>query len=81
LYEHTQRSPIVIPVVNVVSAGKQGESKNGGAKPQNQGQNQPQGPGQKPAPTPPTPEQEAELMQKRFQEMRAKLLGHDSLTE
>jgi ribonuclease J len=77
LYEHTQRSPIVIPVVNVVSPGKQGESKGG----RQQGQGQPGNQGQKSAPTPPTPEQEAELMQKRFQEMRAKLLGHDSLTE
>lgn len=78
LYEHTQRSPIVIPVVNVVSPGKQGESKNGGKQ---QGQGQANSQGQKPAPAPPTPEQEAEMMQKRFQEMRAKLLGHDSLTE
>jgi len=75
LYEHTQRSPIVIPVVNVVSAAKQGESKNGNGKQQGKV------PGQKPAPAPLTPEQEAEQMQKRFQEMRAKLLGHDSLTE
>ena len=75
LYEHTQRSPIVIPVVNVVSSGKQGESKNGNGKNAKPGQ------AEKSAPAPLTPEQEAEAMQKRFQEMRAKLLGHDALTE
>ena len=80
LYEHTNRSPIVIPVVNVVSAGKQGESKNG-PKPGQPNQNAQPGQPQAPASTPPTPEEEAEMMQKRFQEMRAKLLGHDSLTE
>lgn len=88
LYEHTQRSPIVIPVVNVISAGKQGESKNNGGNPKGEGNpnaaqtgRPEQARDQKPAPAPLTPEQEAEEMQKRFQEMRQKLLGHDSLTE
>lgn len=94
LYEHTNRSPIVIPVVNVISAGKQGEKNGNGAsggqaagKQQGRGgqgrpqDHQDQERAEKPAPAQLTPEQEAEEMQKRFQEMRAKLLGHDSLTE
>lgn len=85
LYEHTNRSPIVIPVVNVVSGGKQGD-KNGsngsdGRQQSQQEQGRSQTQSQKPEPAPLTPEQEAEEMQKRFQEMRQKLLGHDSLTE
>jgi ribonuclease J len=57
LFEHTQRSPIVIPVVNVV--GGKGEVKtatNGRTK---------------------TSEELAEEQQKRFQQMRARLLTQD----
>lgn len=57
LFEHTQRSPIVIPVVNVV--GGKGEVKtvaNGHTK---------------------TSEELAEEQQKRFQQMRARLLTQD----
>jgi len=65
LFEHTQRSPIVIPVVNVINAGtKPGDKKSGG-------QNQ-----KSPEPAK-TPEQVAADQQKRFQEMRARLLTQD----
>lgn len=61
LYDKTGRSPIVIPVVNVIGAksnGKQSQNgKNGNAK---------------------SPEQQAEDMQKRFANMRAKLLNQDA---
>jgi ribonuclease J len=69
LFEHTQRSPIVIPVINIIAGGggkpSQGESKK---------------PGQKPMQTVDlvkTPEQIAVDQQKRFQEMRARLLTQD----
>jgi ribonuclease J len=61
LYEQTGRSPIVIPVVNVVG-GKPGNS---------QGQNTKAG--QKKS-----PEQEAAEIQKRFANMRQKLLNQDA---
>ncbi len=65
LFEHTQRSPIVIPVVNILSGqgGKQ--------QPAEQAK-----PGQ-PAEAVKTPEQLASDQQKRFQEMRARLLTQD----
>ncbi len=65
LYEQTGRSPIVIPVVNVIGGGK-GES-----KPQNQSNGKAQQSAQK------SPEEMVEDQQKRFQEMRARLLGQD----
>jgi hypothetical protein len=58
LFEHTQRSPIVIPVVNVI--GPKGEVKttaNGGHTK--------------------STDQLAAEQQKRFQEMRARLLTQD----
>src|SRR5581483_11961811 len=58
LFERTGRSPIVIPVVNVIG-GK------GGEKPSN-GDNVK------------TPTEEAEELQRRFQQMRAKLLNQDA---
>jgi ribonuclease J len=64
LFEHTQRSPIVIPVVNVIS---------GGGKPSAPGK---QGP-QKTEEPAKTPEEIAAEQQKRFQEMRARLLTQD----
>lgn len=60
LYEQTQRSPIVIPVVNIIG-GK------GGEKPSTNKDDQPKG-----------KEEQAEELQKRFQQMRAKLLNQDS---
>lgn len=74
LFEYTGRSPIVIPVVNVV--GGNGKNGNGGA-PQQKLQNQ-----SKKQPLPePTPEQIAAEQQRRFDEMRAKLLGQDARTD
>jgi ribonuclease J len=70
LFEHTQRSPIVIPVVNIISAsGKTGQGGQGESKKTT---------GQKPVPElVRTPEQIAAEQQKRFQEMRARLLTQD----
>lgn len=62
LYEQTGRSPIVIPVVNVI----------GGGKPGGQGQ---QNGNKKPAQS---PQQQAADAQKRFAEMRSKLLNQDA---
>jgi ribonuclease J len=86
LFEHTQRSPIVIPVINVISgagggnaakAAKQGQGDLG-----RQGSQQPGAPGQSPdqppAEHPKTPEEIAAEQQKRFQEMRARLLTQDA---
>ncbi|HET9098414.1 MAG TPA: ribonuclease J [Candidatus Saccharimonadales bacterium] len=66
LFEHTQRSPIVIPVVNLISAGtkQQADQKKPGS---NQETSEPK-----------SPEQIAAEQQKRFQEMRARLLTQDS---
>lgn len=71
LYEYTGRSPIVIPVVNIIAgAGKAGgEAKQAAAK-----QGGASGPEKQPAKT---PEQLAAEQQKRFQEMRTRLLGLD----
>ena len=69
LFEQTGRSPIVIPVVNVVGcrpdATKQAaEAKNGNGQAQ-------------PAPKEKTPEEIAAEQQRRFQEMRERLLNQD----
>lgn len=67
LFEQTQRTPIVIPVVNVV--GGKGETKtvhagrNEGGQPNAEGK---------------SPEQMAADQQKRFQQMRERLLGQDA---
>ena len=69
LYEKTGRSPIVIPVVNVIGGGKP-EGKQGNNRPPRQNGDA--------APTPEkSPEAQADDQQKRFQEMRARLLGSD----
>ncbi len=68
LFEYTQRSPIVIPVVNVIS-GRPGPVE----KPKPNGAVQPT--------TQPTPEQIAAEQHRRFEEMRAKLLGQDARTD
>ncbi len=73
LYEYTQRSPIVIPVVNIISGGR---PDGGNRKPNNNANpNVTDAPVQEPSP--PTAEQVAQTQQKRFQEMRARLLGMD----
>ncbi len=68
LFEATGRSPIVIPVVNIIGGGKV-ETKigNGNGHASEQGK----------AAVQKTPEQVAAEQQKRFQEMRAKLLNVD----
>jgi ribonuclease J len=63
LYEYTQRSPIVIPVVNVI--GGKVEAKTVHVN------------NQKPT----TAEDAAKDQQKRFEEMRARLLGQDARTD
>lgn len=69
LFEQTGRSPIVIPVVNIIGGGqKPGDKKQGQAK---QGA---------PA-TDKSPEEVAADQQKRFEQMRAKLLGQDARTD
>lgn len=61
LYEQTGRSPIVIPVVNVIGGAKPaGDKKQGGNQPQQ------------------NPQKQAADMQKRFAEMRSKLLNQDA---
>jgi ribonuclease J len=68
LFEQTGRSPIVIPVVNVIG---------GGGGPKGEAKKQPNG---KPQPEL-APEQIAADQQKRFEQMRAKLLGQDARTD
>lgn len=67
LFEKTGRSPIVIPVINVIGGGnsKQGDKKQQGGKPAVEK----------------TPEEIAVDQQKRFEQMRAKLLGQDARTD
>lgn len=65
LFEQTQRSPIVIPVINIISNG--GKPANDNSK---QSQTQPQAEVK-------TSEQIAAEQQRRFQEMRARLLTQD----
>lgn len=71
LYEQTQRSPIVIPVVNVLGGG------NGGKNGDRNGSNQKNAK----APAEKTQEQLADEQQKRFAELRAKLLTGSHKTE
>lgn len=61
LYDQTGRSPIVIPVVNVIGGQRGGGQKNGQQKQGNK-----------------NPQQEAEDLQKRFAEMRTRLLNQDA---
>jgi ribonuclease J len=84
LFEQTQRSPIVIPVVNVVggSGRPEGQNRPNGQQGQNNTvpNNQIQ-PEEYDEPTQKTAEQVAAEQQQRFQEMRAKLLNQDSRTD
>lgn len=74
LFEHTGGSPIVIPVVNIIGGKPGGQST---AKPdKKQGQTD-----QKVEAPAPTPEQIAAEQQKRFEEMRSRLLGQDARTD
>ncbi len=80
LYEHTQRSPIVIPVINVIGGSNgNGRGKAGDKRRENGagGTQQDEAPvSQRPV----TPEEAAE-QQKRFQQLREKLLGQDARTD
>ena len=68
LFEQTGRSPIVIPVVNIIGGGKvETKVANGNGNGNGHGKDAAQK----------TPEQIAADQQKRFQEMRAKLLNVD----
>jgi ribonuclease J len=85
LFEHTQRSPIVIPVINVISGGGGANAaraaKQGQGDPNKQASQQ-SGPGQpQPAEQPKTIEELAAEQQKRFKEMRARLLTQDPRTD
>lgn len=68
VFEHTQRSPIVIPVVNVVGGRNE---KNGNGN----------GNGDKNNARPKSNEEIVAEQQKRFQELRAKLLTQDARTD
>jgi ribonuclease J len=74
LFEHTQRSPIVIPVVNIISGGGGGKPQNAKGGKQSGGQPGKQGEPAKEK----TPEEIAAEQQKRFEEMRARLLTQDA---
>ncbi|TXG78084.1 ribonuclease J [Patescibacteria group bacterium] len=87
LYEHTGGSPIVIPVVNVIggkpSGNGNGNGNGGNAKQTNKSAGSAGGKGGKqeksaPDKPEPTPEEIAAEQQRRFAEMRAKLLGQDA---
>jgi ribonuclease J len=88
LFEQTQRSPIVIPVVNVVGGGRtegqpRPDSRRDDDRRPNGGPAQSSDPFEaaQPQPVQKTPEQIAADQQQRFQEMRAKLLNQDSRTD
>lgn len=81
LYEHTQRSPIVIPVVNVIGGGGNngsaaGKPGAGAAKGQANRPNKQANSGEQRAEK--SPEEVAKEQEERFQAMRAKLLGQDA---
>lgn len=74
LFEKTGRSPIVIPVVNVVGGRQGGGNNRRNNQPKQQDNQTPQTPQA-------SPEDEAQAMQKRFATMRAKLLNQDARTD
>ncbi|HSX30259.1 MAG TPA: ribonuclease J [Candidatus Saccharimonadales bacterium] len=77
LFEQTGRSPIVIPVVNVI--GGKGEAKNGHGNGNGNASANSNGNGANGQPQPEkTPEEIAAEQQQRFQRMRERLLGQDA---
>ena len=74
LYEHTQRSPIVIPVVNVV-AGKGGDNKSNNNSNNNVTNNSDQKPKKEK-----TEQEIITEQQDRFAKMRAQLLSKDQIS-
>jgi ribonuclease J len=82
LFEQTQRSPIVIPVVNVVGGGRPEGQPRQDNRQQSTGAQQNNDPfDATPQPIQKTQEQIAAEQQQRFQEMRAKLLNQDARTD
>ncbi|MDQ3093617.1 MAG: ribonuclease J [bacterium] len=77
LYEQTQRSPIVIPVVNVVGNNS---VKNANGNAPSSGNNTPVK-NDVPSSAPKTPEEITAEQQERFAKMRASLLGQDARTD
>jgi ribonuclease J len=73
LFEQTGRSPIVIPVVNIIGGGKPANGNPAAKQQPGEAATQPE--------QPKTPEQVAAEQQRRFEEMRAKLLGQDARTD
>ncbi|HEY8999457.1 MAG TPA: ribonuclease J [Candidatus Saccharimonadales bacterium] len=71
LFEQTQRSPIVIPVINIVGGNGGGQGQNG-KNAEGKGNNNQQPPKQK------TPEEIAHEQEQRFQQMRERLLTQDA---
>jgi ribonuclease J len=65
LFEHTGRSPIVIPVVNIIGSNKTEQRGNGGNSNDKDVKAK-------------SPEEIAAEQQRRFQEMRARLLTQDA---
>ena len=65
LFEKTQRSPIVIPVLNIIGGGNNSKPDGGNGQPTQQAKQK-------------TPEEIATEQQRRFQEMRARLLTQDA---
>ena len=64
LFEHTGRSPIVIPVVNIIGGGNKNEQRGNNNNKDNAKVK--------------SPEEIAAEQQRRFQEMRARLLTQDA---
>ncbi|MEO8863042.1 MAG: ribonuclease J [Candidatus Saccharimonadales bacterium] len=95
LFEHTGGSPIVIPVVNIIGGGnggkhsapsngqRQSNNRSDNNKTDSRGPDQParQDTHESQTKPEPTPEQLAADQQKRFEEMRARLLGQDARTD
>ncbi len=77
LFEKTGRSPIVIPVVNVIGGGGGPKGAGGDRDRKQQPQTMTNGTPMAEA----TPQQIADDQQKRFEQMRAKLLGQDARTD
>lgn len=75
LYDQTQRSPIVIPVVNVIGGGKPTGDKPVSGKSNNDNRSE------RPQAKTKSPEDMAEEQKHRFEEMRARLLNPDSRPE
>ncbi|MEO8785030.1 MAG: ribonuclease J, partial [Candidatus Saccharimonadales bacterium] len=77
LFENTGRAPIVIPVVNVISGGKGGNSSGGNGAGNNVSNGRGSNATSPPAEAVKTPEDLVAEQQQRFQEMRARLLSTD----